>query len=154
MPGPATVLILAKKKAAGHGGYFDPMADMAGPAMGPMMFEMVAEETEETPMMASLKPDLSKMDFKSAAAKLREIADQLDQSSVKHAKQAAERGKSGRKMGVPDVYSRGGGVLLAQIRSDFASVACFIRDELLHEFLGRPIGKGVRYREIMPVGSE
>jgi hypothetical protein len=87
MPGPATVLILAKKKAAGHGGYFDSMDDV-GPAMGPMMFEMSAEDTEETPMTASLKPDLSNMDFKSAAAKLREIAEQLDGSVKVHAKQS------------------------------------------------------------------
>lgn len=92
MPGPASILILAKKKAAGHGGFFDPMAEHAGMAMGPMMFEMAEEEEDEgdepTPEMASTVPDLSKMDFKSAAAKLREIAAQLDASSVKHAAQA------------------------------------------------------------------
>jgi hypothetical protein len=90
MPGPATILILAKKKAAGHGGYFDAMGD-AGPAMGPMMFEMVQEEDvgdEPTPAMASTKPDLANMDFKSAAAKLREIAKQLEGSVEVHAKQA------------------------------------------------------------------
>jgi len=82
MPGPATILILAKKKAAGHGGYFNAMDD-AGPAMGPMMFEMVQEEDEgdePTPAMASTKPDLANMDFRSAAAKLREIAKQLEGS--------------------------------------------------------------------------
>jgi hypothetical protein len=92
MPGPASILILAKKKAAGHGGFFDPMAEHAGMAMGPMMFEMAEEEEDEgdepTPEKASLVPDMSKMDFKSAAAKLREIAEQLDQSSSKHAMQA------------------------------------------------------------------
>jgi len=91
MPGPATILILAKKKAAGHGGYFDAMGD-AGPAMGPMMFEMVQEEEDEgdepTPAMASTKPDLANMDFRSAAAKLREIAKQLEGSVEVHAKQA------------------------------------------------------------------
>ena len=90
MPGPATILILAKKKAAGHGGYFDAMGD-AGPAMGPMMFEMVQEEDvgdEPTPEMASTKPDLANMDFRSAAAKLREIAKQLEGSVEVHAKQA------------------------------------------------------------------
>ena len=94
MPGPASILVIAKKKAAGPGGFFDPMAEHGDMAMGPMMFELSEEETEETPTpakaMMSMKPDLSKMDFKSAAAKLREIADQLDQSSVKHAKQAAD----------------------------------------------------------------
>jgi hypothetical protein len=90
MPGPATILILAKKKAAGLGGYFDAM-DEAGPAMGPMMFEMVQEEDEgdePTPAMASLKPDLANMDFRSAALKLREIAKQLEGSVEMHAKQA------------------------------------------------------------------
>ena len=90
MPGPATILILAKKKAAGHGGYFDAM-DEGGPAMGPMMFEMVQEEDEgdePTPAMASTKPDLANMDFRSAAAKLREIAKQLEGSVEMHAKQA------------------------------------------------------------------
>ena len=90
MPGPATILILAKKKAAGHGGYFDAM-DEGGPAMGPMMFEMVQEEDEgdaPTPAMASTKPDLANMDFRSAAAKLREIAKQLEGSVEVHAKQA------------------------------------------------------------------
>jgi len=91
MPGPATILILAKKKAAGHGGYFDAM-DEGGPAMGPMMFEMVQEEEDEgdepTPAMASTKPDLANMDFRSAAAKLREIAKQLEGSVEMHAKQA------------------------------------------------------------------
>ena len=47
MPGPASILILAKKKAAGHGGFFDPMAEHAGMAMGPMMFEMAEEEEDE-----------------------------------------------------------------------------------------------------------
>ena len=93
MPGPASVLIIAKKKAAGPGGFFDPMAEHSGVAMGPMMFEMASEGEEDegdepTPEMASTVPDLSKMDFKSAAAKLREIAAQLDASSVKHAAQA------------------------------------------------------------------
>lgn len=92
MPGPASILILAKKKAAGPGMFFDPMAEHAGMAMGPMMFEMSAEEEdvsdEPSEEKATLTPDLSKMDFKSAAAKLREIAEQLDASSEKHAAQA------------------------------------------------------------------
>jgi len=75
MHGPATILIMAKKKAGG-GGYFDPMAD-AEMAMGPMEFEGMGEE-----------PDLSKMNFRDAAAKLREIAGQLEKSSVMHGEQA------------------------------------------------------------------
>jgi hypothetical protein len=65
--------------------------DDAGPAMGPMMFEMVQEEDEgdePTPAMASTKPDLTNMDFRSAAAKLRKIAKQLEGSVEVHAKQA------------------------------------------------------------------
>ena len=91
MPGPASILIIAKKKAAGPGGFFDPMAEHAGMAMGPMMFETSEEEDESdepSEEKASISPDLSKMDFRSAAAKLREIAEQLDASSEKHAAQA------------------------------------------------------------------
>jgi hypothetical protein len=95
-----SILILAKKKAAGPGGYFDPMAEGAPMAMGPMVFEMGAPEKEEEgeedegeeegeEMEASVKPRLANMDFRSAVGKLREIADQLEQSSVKHAKQAS-----------------------------------------------------------------
>jgi hypothetical protein len=85
-------LIMAKKKAAGPGGYFD---------SGEEPEEMEAdEETEEEgedegededegeEMDASTKPRLAGMNFHEAAAKLREIADALQQSSVKHAGQA------------------------------------------------------------------
>lgn len=91
MPGPASILIIAKKKAAGPGAFFDPMAEHAGMAMGPMMFEMSQEEDEgdePSEEKASITPDLSKMDFKSAAAKLREIAGQLEKSVGVHAEQA------------------------------------------------------------------
>jgi hypothetical protein len=92
MPGPASILILAKKKAAGPGGFFDPMAEHAGMAMGPMVFEVASEEEDEgdepTPEKATMTPDLSKMDFRSAAAKLREIAGQLEKSVGVHAEQA------------------------------------------------------------------
>jgi hypothetical protein len=86
-----SILILAKKKAAGPGGYFDPMAAPMEMAQGPMMFEMSkeAEDTDEQEMEASGKPELAKMDFRTAAGKLREIAMQLEQSSVKHAQQAS-----------------------------------------------------------------
>jgi hypothetical protein len=86
-----SILILAKKKAAGPGGYFDPMAAPMDMAQGPMMFEMAQEDedTDEQEMEASGKPELSKMDFRTAAGKLREIAMQLEQSSVKHAQQAS-----------------------------------------------------------------
>lgn len=85
MHGPATILILAKKKAGG-GGYFDPMAD-AEMAMGPMEYESEEEEGEEEES-EDAKPSLGKMDFRDAAAKLREIATQLEKSSVMHGEQA------------------------------------------------------------------
>lgn len=92
MPGPATILILAKKKAAGPEGYFDPMGSEAPMGVGPMMFEMSEDSTEEEPKMASMEPSMSKsladMDFRAAAAKLRKIAEELEASVEKHAAQA------------------------------------------------------------------
>ena len=86
-----SILILAKKKAAGPGGYFDPMAAPMEMAQGPMMFEMAQEDedADEQEMEASDKPELSKMDFRTAAGKLREIAMQLEKSVDMHAKQAS-----------------------------------------------------------------
>lgn len=87
MHGPATILILAKKKAGG-GGYFDPMAD-AEMAMGPMEYESEDEgEESEGEESEGEKASLGKMDFRDAAAKLREIATQLEKSSVMHGEQA------------------------------------------------------------------
>ena len=97
MPGPASILVIAKKKAAGPGGFFDPMAEHSGMAMGPMMFEVSSEEEEEdtedepSEEKASLVPDMSKMDFRQAASKLREIASQLEKSVGVHAEQAKTR---------------------------------------------------------------
>jgi len=55
MQGPATILIMAKKKAAGPGGFFDPMGESAGMAMGPMetsepggMFDTAEGSAHET----------------------------------------------------------------------------------------------------------
>ena len=42
MHGPATILIMAKKKAAGPSGFFDPMGEAEDMAMGPMDAEMPA----------------------------------------------------------------------------------------------------------------
>jgi len=42
MHGPATILVLAKKKAAGPGGFFDPMGEHGDMAMGPMETETPA----------------------------------------------------------------------------------------------------------------
>ena len=83
MHGPATILIMAKKKAGG-GGYFDPMAN-AEMAMGPMEFEDASEGEGEG---EDEKLGLDKMSFHEAAAKLREIAGQLEKSSVMHGQQA------------------------------------------------------------------
>ncbi len=52
---PMSVLVIAKKKAAGPGAYFDPMEQMPGMAQGPMAFELAEDEgTDEKPM--SLEP--------------------------------------------------------------------------------------------------
>ena len=90
-----SILVIAKKKAAGPGGYCDPMMGHPGMAQGPMMFEMAQEEggeeedeDEGEEMQASTKPQLAGMNFREAADKLREIADALQKSSVKHAGQA------------------------------------------------------------------
>jgi len=86
-----SILVLAKKKAAGPGAYFDPMGEQAGMASGPMMFEMAPEEggeEEDEEMRASTKPQLAGMNFREAADKLREIADALQKSSSMHAGQA------------------------------------------------------------------
>lgn len=85
-----SILILAKKKAAGPGGYFDPMAGMGDMplAMGPAVFEMAEGQEDENTDPKGY--DVATMDKAkgSPSMTLREIAAQLDQSSTKHAGQA------------------------------------------------------------------
>jgi hypothetical protein len=84
-----SILVIAKKKAAGPGGYFDPMGEHGGMASGPMMFEMAQDEdTEEGPMGGEGEYDAADAPEGSPSAKLLEIADALEQSSTKHAAQA------------------------------------------------------------------
>lgn len=76
-----SVLIIAKKKAAGPGGYFDPMMGHPGMAQGPMMFEMAQEEedTEEVPMSTepTMKGSMEK-DVREIIADLRAAAQRLE----------------------------------------------------------------------------
>lgn len=85
-----SILILAKKKAAGPGGYFDPMESMSDMpvAMGPAVFEMAEGQEDESTDANGY--DVATMDKAkgSPSMTLREIAAQLDQSSKKHAMQA------------------------------------------------------------------
>lgn len=88
-----SILVLAKKKAAGPGGYFDPMEGPAPMAMGPMVFQVSEESETEEPEdegeydvktadkakgapVADLKTIIA--DLKAAAMKL----DQLAQSGA------------------------------------------------------------------------
>lgn len=84
-----SILVLAKKKAAGPGGYFDPMEGPAPMAMGPMVFQVSEESETEEPEdegeydvktadkakgapVADLKTIIA--DLKAAAMKLDKIA--------------------------------------------------------------------------------
>jgi hypothetical protein len=81
-----SILILAKKKAAGPGGYFDPMAAPMEMAQGPMMFEMSqeAEDTDEQEMPKTL--DKAKgspsVDVREVIKSLKEAAMKLEQLDV------------------------------------------------------------------------
>lgn len=82
-----TILVLAKKKAAGPGGYFDPMQEPAPMAMGPMVFEMSKDNGEE-PKSGEYDVPTADMAKGSPSMTLLEIADALEKSSTKHAAQA------------------------------------------------------------------
>ena len=84
------ILVLAKKKAAGPGGYFDPMAEKPEMAQGPMMFQVSEpqgvgpdEPTEEEEGYDVQTADKAKgspsMDLKSIIADLKATAMKLDQ---------------------------------------------------------------------------
>jgi hypothetical protein len=81
-----SILILAKKKAAGPGGYFDPMAEAPAMAQGPMMFEMAQEDedTDEQEMPKTL--DKAKgspsVDVREVIKSLKEAAMKLEQLDV------------------------------------------------------------------------
>jgi hypothetical protein len=81
-----SILILAKKKAAGPGGYFDPMAAPMEMAQGPMMFEMAQEDegTDEQEMPKTL--DKAKgspsLDVREVIKSLKEAAMKLEQLDV------------------------------------------------------------------------
>jgi hypothetical protein len=81
-----SILILAKKKAAGPGGYFDPMAAPMEMAQGPMMFEMSQEDegTDEQEMPKTL--DKAKgspsVDVREVIKSLKEAAMKLEQLDV------------------------------------------------------------------------
>jgi hypothetical protein len=81
-----SILILAKKKAAGPGGYFDPMAAAPAMAQGPMMFEMAQEDegTDEQEMPKTL--DMAKgspsLDLREVIKSLKEAAMKLENLNV------------------------------------------------------------------------
>lgn len=86
-----SILILAKKKAAGPGGYFDPMAGMdeAPIAMGPAVFEMAEGQEDESTdpkgydvaTMDKAKGSPS-MDLKTLISDLKATAAKLDQLAM------------------------------------------------------------------------
>lgn len=81
-----SILILAKKKAAGPGGYFDPMAEMPGMAQGPMMFEMSKEsedtEEEEMPKTLDKAKGSPSLDLREVIKSLKEAAMKLESLNV------------------------------------------------------------------------
>lgn len=74
MHGPATILIMAKKKAAGPSGYFDPMGEAEDMAMGPMDAEMPAGGMFD----AGDAPKVSGGSIQEALAHLRKAAQALE----------------------------------------------------------------------------
>lgn len=91
-----SILILAKKKAAGPGGYFDPMAEAPAMGQGPMMFEMAQEDedTDEQEMPKTL--DKAKgspsLDVRQIIQSLKEAAMKLEQLDV--SAEAEDEGES------------------------------------------------------------
>lgn len=76
-----SILVIAKKKAAGPGGYFDPMMGHPGMAQGPMMFEMANEEEccEEPPTHEPMMHgDMGNRDVRDIIADLRAAAQRLE----------------------------------------------------------------------------
>jgi len=85
-----SILVLAKKKAAGPGGYFDPMEGSAPMAMGPMVFQVSEESETEEPeekgeydvKTADKAKGSPSMDLKSIIADLKATAMKLDQIAM------------------------------------------------------------------------
>jgi len=85
-----SILVLAKKKAAGPGGYFDPMEGAAPMAMGPMVFQVSEESETEEPeekgeydvKTADKAKGSPSMDLKSIIADLKATAMKLDQIAM------------------------------------------------------------------------
>jgi len=85
-----SILVLAKKKAAGPGGYFDPMEGAAPMAMGPMVFQVSEESETEEPeeegeydvKTADKAKGSPSMDLKSIIADLKAAAMKLDQIAM------------------------------------------------------------------------
>lgn len=94
-----SILILAKKKAAGPGGYFDPMAEAPAMAQGPMMFEMSQEdegtEEEEMPKTLDMAKGSPSLDLREVIKALKEAAMKLENLDVSgQAEEAAEEDDS------------------------------------------------------------
>ena len=93
-----SILILAKKKAAGPGGYFDPMAEAPAMGQGPMMFEMSQEDegTDEQEMPKTL--DMAKgspsLDLREVIKSLKEAAMKLENLNVGEPAEAEEEDDS------------------------------------------------------------
>ena len=102
-----TILVLAKKKAAGPGGYFDPMQGPAPMAMGPMVFEMSKDsgedegEEEESGEYDVPTADMAKgspsMDLKSIIADLKKAAAKLDQIAMSGGEMESEDEPTGEE---------------------------------------------------------
>jgi len=105
-----SILVLAKKKAAGPGGYFDPMQGPTPMAMGPMVFQVSeapeAPESEDegedekgeydVPTADKAKGSPS-MDLKSIIADLKRTAAKLDQLAMSGGEMEAEDEPTGEE---------------------------------------------------------
>ena len=78
MHGPATILIMAKKKAAGPSGFFDPMGEAEDMAMGPMDAEMPAGGMFDAGGMTGEAPAAMGGSIQEALMHLRKAAQALE----------------------------------------------------------------------------
>jgi hypothetical protein len=102
---PMSVLVIAKKKAAGPGGYFDPMESAPMMAQGPMAFELAEDEpTDEKPSMEpKVKGGMPKASgtyqeiiasLKEAAQKLEAMGAPADKVEVEEEEEEEEEGEA------------------------------------------------------------